>query len=183
MDIDVGQRLKTLRSKQGLTQRELARRAGVTHVTVSLLERDRINPSLGLLKKVVAGLSMTLGEFFSAEDGAGQRQVFYARDELHLLAEGRITLRQVGANLRGRALQVIMGEYRPGSDTGTQSYSHEGEEAGIVVKGRIEMTVGGQTRILGPGDAYYFESATPHRVRNTGRETCLVIGACTPPSF
>ena len=45
---------------------------------------------------------------------------------------------------------------------------HEGEEGGVVVRGRIELTVGGETRVLGPGDAYYFTSAIPHRFRNAG---------------
>jgi mannose-6-phosphate isomerase-like protein (cupin superfamily) len=51
------------------------------------------------------------------------------------------------------------------------------------VSGRIELTVGGQTRLLGPGDAYYFSSAVPHRFRNVGDEPCEIISASTPPTF
>jgi mannose-6-phosphate isomerase-like protein (cupin superfamily) len=60
---------------------------------------------------------------------------------------------------------------------------HQGEEGGVVVRGRIELTIGGESRVLGPGDAYYFTSAVPHRFRNTGNEPCEIISASTPPTF
>ena len=60
---------------------------------------------------------------------------------------------------------------------------HEGEEGGIVLSGRLEVTVDDERRILGPGDAYYFESRRPHRFRCVGPVPCEVISACTPPTF
>ena len=53
----------------------------------------------------------------------------------------------------------------------------------MVVRGRIELTVGGTTRVLGPGEAYYFSSTIPHRFRNVGREPCEIISASAPPTF
>jgi mannose-6-phosphate isomerase-like protein (cupin superfamily) len=61
--------------------------------------------------------------------------------------------------------------------------SHKGEEGGIVIKGRIELTVGAASRVLTVGDAYYFSSAVPHRFRNAGREECEIISASSPPTF
>jgi len=60
---------------------------------------------------------------------------------------------------------------------------HEGEEGGVVVRGRVELTIGADSRVLGPGDAYYFTSAIPHRFRNNGSDTCEIISASTPPTF
>jgi mannose-6-phosphate isomerase-like protein (cupin superfamily) len=73
--------------------------------------------------------------------------------------------------------------YAPGADTGSEMLRHAGEEGGVVVSGRVEVTIGGQTRILGPGDAYYFASAVPHRFRNRGRERCEIISASNPPTL
>ena len=73
--------------------------------------------------------------------------------------------------------------YDVGADTGETMLSHAGEEAGIVIRGRLEVTVGQQVRVLGPGEAYLFESRTPHRFRNARRIKCIVIAATTPPSF
>src|ERR671939_529654 len=90
-----------------------------------------------------------------AAHGLSQRQL--------AKAAGAISYRQVGRSLRGRALQMIHERYAPGADTGRALLSHEGEEAGVVVRGRIEVTVAGQRRILGPGEAYAFDSRLPHR--------------------
>ena len=56
-------------------------------------------------------------------------------------------------------------------------------DGGIVLSGRLEVTVGDERRILGPGDAYAFDSRRPHRFRCIGPVPCEVVSACTPPSF
>ena len=95
---------------------------------------------------------------------------------------GGISLRQVGDG-SAHQLQMLHERYAPGADTGAETYSHDGEEAGIVVSGRVEITVGEVTRELGPGEAYVFDSRIPHRFRNLGDEDCVLISACTPPTF
>lgn len=52
-----------------------------------------------------------------------------------------------------------------------------------MLSGRLEVTVDDERRILGAGDAYYFESRRPHRFRCVGPVPCEVISACTPPTF
>ena len=99
------------------------------------------------------------------------------------ISEGKISYRQVGRDLSGKALQVLHEVYKPGADTGRNMLSHQGEEAGVVVKGKLEVTVGADRKVLGAGDAYYFESHRPHRFRAIGDEETMVVTACTPPSF
>jgi mannose-6-phosphate isomerase-like protein (cupin superfamily) len=94
-----------------------------------------------------------------------------------------VSLRLVAAQRPNRAMTIMHERYRPKADTGADMLSHKGEEGGIVVAGRIELTVGAQSRVLGPGDAYYFTSAVPHRFRNCGEESCEIISASTPPTF
>ena len=60
MSIDVGARLKHVREVHGLSQRELARRAGVTNGLISLIEQNRVSPSVGSLKKVLDGLGIAI---------------------------------------------------------------------------------------------------------------------------
>ena len=180
MSIDVGNHLKAVRTMYGLSQRELAKRAGVTNGTISLIEQNRVSPSVSSLKKVLDGIPMSLAEFFTL-DLQSDPQVFYAKDELTDIGEGDISFRLVAAKRPNRALSVMHGRYTPGADTGEDTLSNKGEEGGIVLSGNIELTVGGQTRILGPGDAYYFLSTVPHRFRNPGSEPCEIFSACTPP--
>lgn len=182
-DIDIGSRLKAVRLAAKLSQRELARRAGVTNATISLIEANQMNPSVGALKRVLDGLPMSLAQFFALEDAPVTSKPFYAADELVEVGKGKISFRQVGADLRSRALQILVERYAPGADTGRVMLKHAGEEGGVVIRGRLEVTVAEQTRVLGPGDAYYFESDQPHRFRNIGPDPCELISACTPPTF
>ncbi|PKU24444.1 cupin domain-containing protein [Telmatospirillum siberiense] len=182
MDIDVGARLKAVRQRLHLSQRELARRAGITNASISLIESNRLNPSVGALKRVLDGIPMGLAEFFAMEMETPP-QVFYGSADFVEIVSGDISYRQVGRDLTGRALQIMLERYVAGADTGRVPLSHDGEEGGVVIAGRLEVTVGDQMRVLGPGEAYYFHSRTPHRFRNVGREDCRVISACTPPSF
>lgn len=178
----IGVELKNLRNRQGLSQRQLALLAGVSNATVSLIEHGRTDPSLGLLKRILDALGVSFAEFFAAQRSAAGKY-FYTSDELSEIGSGPISYRQVGGDLLDSKLQILHERYRPGADTGRSMLSHESEEGGIVLQGRLEVTVGDQVRTLTNGDAYRFNSRLPHRFRNTGSEDCIVVSACTPPSF
>jgi transcriptional regulator with XRE-family HTH domain len=182
MTIDVGARLRNVRTTFGLSQRELARRAGVTNGHISLIEQNRVSPSVSSLKKVLDGVPMSLAEFFTL-DLSTAPQAFFGTDELVELGNAEVSLRLVAAQRPGRQLTVLHERYAVGAATGEEMLAHRGEEAGVVVRGRVELMVGGTKRVLGPGEAYYFSSQLPHRFRNVGRETCEIISASTPPSF
>ncbi len=182
MDQEIGRRLKRIRQAYGLSQRQLARQAGVANATISQIEAGKLNPTVSMLKKVLDGIPISLGEFFGDEFEARDR-VFFRADELTEIADGGVSFRQVGKNLSNRAIQLIRECYQPGAGTGKHAITHEGEECGIVLAGRLEVTVGDETAVLGKGDAYYFKSSQPHRFRNTGNEPCELITACTPPTF
>ena len=48
-----------------MSQRFLAKRAGVTNSTISLIESNQVNPSVGALKRILDGIPIGLAEFFS----------------------------------------------------------------------------------------------------------------------
>ena len=53
------------RKLSGMTQKELAEKAGMTQGDISKIERGNANPSLGTLKKLAEGMGMTLQLVFS----------------------------------------------------------------------------------------------------------------------
>lgn len=179
---NIGPKLKSLRVSRGLSQRRLAARAGVSNATVSLIEHGRTNPSTGLLKRILDALGVSFAEFFASTSLRGDKY-FYRQDELSEISSGPISYLQVGSNLSGSQLQILYERYRPGADTGQSMLSHDAEEGGIILQGRLEVTVGEQVQTLSAGDAYRFNSRLPHRFRNTGNEDCVIVSACTPPSF
>jgi transcriptional regulator with XRE-family HTH domain len=182
MTLDVGTHLKAVRQMYGLSQRELAKRAGVTNGLISLIEQNRVSPSVSSLKKVLDGIPMALADFFTLELG-GHPQVFFPREELSDIGNANVELRLVGGRLAKRSMSILHERYAPNADTGEEMLTHSGEEGGVIVSGKIELTVGGEARVLGPGDAYYFKSSLPHRFRNPGREECEIVSASSPPTF
>ncbi len=190
--LDIGARLRDVRVARRLSQRELARKSGVTNGLISQIEQNHSSPSVSSLKRILDAIPMSLSEFF-ADDFEAAPKIFFRADELreinpvrlfpHLAGKAAtISFRQVGDSTQ-HSIQMLHESYAPGADTGVELYSHDAEEAGIVVEGLIEITVGEQTETLGPGDAYIFDSRTPHRFRNPGDTTCVIVSACTPASF
>jgi transcriptional regulator with XRE-family HTH domain len=182
MNIDVGARLRAIRQMHALSQRELARRAGVTNGLISLVEMNRVSPSVSSLKKLLDGIPMSLAEFFTG-DFNQRTPVFYGVDELLEIGNEEVSLRLVAATRSGRQMTLLHEHYEPGAATGDEMLAHKGEEGGVVVRGRIELTVAHETRVLGAGEAYYFPSNLPHRFRNPGREVCEIVSCSTPPTF
>lgn len=184
MDIDVGAKLRIVRLRHQLSQRALAKKAGVANATISLIESGSTSPSVSALKRILAGIPMTLAEFFSDELPGMKSEVFYRAESLTEISGGAgISYRQIGSAKAGHALQILYESYEVGADTGLIMLQHEGEEGAVILSGRLEVTVGEQTRVLGAGDAYYFNSRLPHRFRNVGSEVCALVSSCSPPTF
>lgn len=182
--MDVGIRLQSIRKLKGLSQRELAKRAGVTNSTISMIEKNSVSPSISSLKKVLNGIPMSLVEFFSQEiETDNPTQIVYKAHELIDISDGAVTMKLVGKGHPSRSIAFLSETYPPGADTGEEMLVHDGEEAGILISGRLELIVAEHTYVLETGDSYYFESSKPHRFRNLYAEPALLISATTPANF
>lgn len=182
-DLKLAPRLQALRQRHKLSLRELSRRTGIAVSFLSALERGQNNVSVAKLKTILDALGSTLGEFFGRQTPPPAQVVYRKKELLEISAQKGISFLEVAAGRPGRALQLLIERYEPGADTGAEAYRHEAEEAGVVLKGTLELTVDGQVYELKPGDAYYFDSRRPHRFRNLGRVAVEAISVNTPPSF
>ena len=186
-DFDVGARLRQCRVERGLSQRQLADAAGVPHGQISMVETNRSSPSVASLRKILSGLNMTMAAFFDPGERPGG-QVFFTPQERRDLTSrltrrvgaARVSIAQIG-DAEAHNLQILHERYEPGADTGRSMLAHASNEGGIVISGEIEVTVGGQVRVLRAGDAYLFDSTLPHRFRNVSDRPAEIISACTPP--
>lgn len=174
MSLDVGQRLHLIRKINGWSQRELARRAGVTNSAISQMEQGRISPSVASLKKVLDGVPISLADFFSA-DLAASANAFYRSNQMPNIGESNITSKLLAADKRRRKMSVVWEFYPPGADTGEVLLTVNGERAGIVFDGELEVAVGAETQALRSGDGFYIESLRPHRIRNAGTMGCIAV--------
>ena len=181
----IGDRLKQLRQRRNLAVRELALRAGVSHSSISLIERDLVSPSLDTLMAITDALGTTLLGFLSELSHEIGTSPFYRESDLPEIGDpgGQgISYRMVGANHPNRHILMLHERYAPRTET-TNTITHRAQEAGIVTRGSIELTVGTDTAILEAGDGYYFDSRAPHKFRNISDDVSEIISAVSPPSF
>jgi len=63
--VKIGEHLKKLRKKYGLSGEELAYRSGVSHSQVTRIESGKQNPTISTLISICKGLNITLDDFFA----------------------------------------------------------------------------------------------------------------------
>jgi mannose-6-phosphate isomerase-like protein (cupin superfamily) len=148
-----------------------------------MIEHGQVSPSVNSLKKVLDGVPMTLAEFFSLDLNENAR-VFYKSSSLNEEVFGDIirkTLRIAGKNSNG--ILATQEKFLPGSDTGEDMLSQSGSQAGFIVKGQLEVTVGGEVEQLESGDAFYFPRRRPYRFRNLSTETSEIVSMIVPEAL
>src|ERR1044072_7478511 len=179
----IGTKLKELRRRRDLGVRELATRSGISHSTISLIERDKMSPSIDTLGAVLDALGTTLPGFFSDLQSSLPYSPFYSSENLVEIGKVEtISYRVIGLDHPNRQLLMLHERYAPGADTG-EEFTHAAQEAGMVLSGVVEITVGNQKRVLEPGDGYYFDSRLPHRFRNVDDGQSEILSAITPPTY
>jgi transcriptional regulator with XRE-family HTH domain len=177
--IDIGMRLKELRTRCGLSQTELARMVGVTPSNISQIENNLIYPSLPALLKMAEILTVDMSSFFQGTAEGRKRVVFPASEAMEMktpaFAEGSIytkLLVPVDLNPRGEPYLIEIPAER---SLQSHFFAHKGEEIGYVIAGEIQVKVGGEIHTARPGDIIVLESQIPSQWKNTGKETAKLL--------
>ena len=82
-----------------------------------------------------------------------------------------------------RSIALGVSTYEPGGSTGDDLYTHDGEEAGLVLDGEIDLFLEDRVFRLRAGDSFSFESTRPHRFVNAGPGQARIVWANTPVSL
>lgn len=179
----IGVKLRELRRRRDLSIRELAMRSGISHSTISLIERDRMSPSIDTLSAVLDALGTTLPGFFSDLQSGLPYTPFYNAADLPEIGKAEtVSYRVIGLNHPNRQLLMLHESYAVGASSG-QVFTHAAQEAGMIIKGAVEVTVGDHKKILREGEGYYFDSRLPHSFRNVHDDKSEILSAITPPTY
>lgn len=189
----IGGRLGELRREHRYSIRKLADRAGVSASLISDVERGRVEPSISTLKRLSSALGTTLTYFFSEPEKQTGR-VVRAEDRVVLrgqdgTGEARSAIQTSGIRFelaspdQAEVIEAIIGRYEVGASLGDEPVTHEGEEWGMVLRGRLKVWVGDEIHFLDPGDAIWYPSTTPHRMENVADEPTEYIWIDTPKTF
>ncbi|MCQ8781996.1 helix-turn-helix domain-containing protein [Mangrovibrevibacter kandeliae] len=184
---EIGPAMRDRRKAVGLTLSEVAERAGLSVGHLSQVERGLSTPTIRQLQGIARALGVTIGWFFRADVPPEPSE----EDDVVVRAGRR---RRVGMPSLGivdellvpdleRALELLHCTLEPGAGSGSEPYTHEGEEAGVILAGEMELWVDERLYRLKTGDSFAFASTRPHRYRNAGTVPLRLVWAITPPSY
>jgi transcriptional regulator with XRE-family HTH domain/KaiC/GvpD/RAD55 family RecA-like ATPase len=177
--IELGLRLKEVRSKRGLSQTELAKLVGVTPSTISQVESNLIYPSLPALVKMAEVLSVEVSSFFQAKTEMGKRLVFPATEasvvKLSDMPEETIMAKLLTPVDFDAKAEPYLIEIAPEAKLPSHFFIHKGEEIGYVLSGRLQMTVEKAVHKLRSGDVVYLASEMPTQWSNPGPGTAKLL--------
>jgi transcriptional regulator with XRE-family HTH domain len=183
----LGLKLRLARQAKGWTLRELAERCECSESLLSKVENGHAMPSLQKLHRLVRLLDTNIAWLFDEavpDTGpihrAGERP-FITLDDSPGDHAG-VRFERIIPYATGHMLQSSIHHIDVGGQSG-EAVSHDGEETGFVLKGRIELDIDGITYLLSAGDAFCFASRLAHSYRNVGEEPASILWTCTPPTF
>lgn len=178
----LGNRLKQLRQRNGLSQREMGRQAGVTNSNISMIEQGLISPSITSLERLLAVIPMSLEQFFSWNPETAEGQVF--RSDSIGTTPGSDSGLQVqtlppgGLSFAGVAPPILERRFlAPGSDTGSQFRKEPHALIAWLLEGELELSMGARVFSLASDDGFYLPAQQVYRLRNLARVGAHLVWA------
>ena len=161
--MDIGNKIRELRTRKGLTLEELASRSELTKGFLSQLERDLTSPSIDSLSDILEALGTNLAEFF--QEDKNDQFIFHA-DDFFVDEREDCTVNWIVPNTQKNQMEP-----------------HDGEEFGYVVEGSVVLVCDGEEHPLRRGETFYLHGRSFHLLKNVRKTTARVLWVSTPPLF
>ncbi len=175
----IGERIRRLRLKKSMGLVELGRHTGLSASFLSQLETGRVVPTLRNLARIAMVFSKDLSYFFEREPQAVFR-IHRRKDRLRLPQTGvenpTYFFESLGYMVPDRHMDPYFAEFIPLEKLmAPAAHLHPGYEFLYLLEGELEVHHGEQACMLGPGDALYFDSSTPHSYHCAGKKSASAI--------
>jgi len=169
---NLGRNIQALREARGQTQLQIAKIAGVPRATWANLESGAANPTLAVLVKVAAALSIRLEELIQPPRRFGR---LYPAESLPVRRNGPVSIRKLlPESIPG--LEIERMDLPPGGSMTGVPHTVGTREYLTCESGEIQLSVGGANFSLAPGDVVVFRGDQKHGYRNAG--TVEAIAYC-----
>lgn len=176
----IGEKIKDLRNRNGLTQQELADRAELTKGYISQLERGQVAPSVVTLLDLIECLGTTPSEFFRETEE--EHVVYSEEDFFEKIDEAGNGIQWIVPNAQQNQMEPLLVVLQP-KEALAEDKPHEGEEFGYVISGHIQLRLGDNVYMVKAGESFYFSANKKHSIANTGAIRAKLIWVSTPPTF
>ena len=179
--MNIGNEIKRLRVKNGLTQEELADRCELSKGFISQIERDLASPSISTLSDILQCLGTDLKNFFNKET---EENIVFKSDDVFVKEykdEGSI-INWIVPDSQKNDMEPIIIELLPGGKSYVDS-PHEGEEFGYVLSGSIVLHMGTRKFRVKSHESFYYKANAVHYIENTNKNNAKVLWVSSPPTF
>jgi transcriptional regulator with XRE-family HTH domain len=167
LTIDVGARLRQLRTERNKSMRALARESGLSTNALSMIERGRTSPSVSTLFKLAEALDVPITAFFRLEPPRQDLVFTRLADRKRVPINKGVWEGLSGEAFTGRVEPFVL-NLLPGAGSGPFGMLHTGSEFALCLSGQVEYEIEDQKLILNPGDSLMFVAQQRHRWRNAG---------------
>lgn len=176
---DVGTRVKELRMKLGMSQKDLADKVGLTTSFISQLENNQVSPSLNSFLQIAGALGSNPADLLQDNKEAQDARWLISRESaaknLCEKERGYSIFRIVSGDNTSAYITVI----NPGADLSGHFMNYRKDELIHVIRGTVSVKVGSTERALRPGDSVYLRDSLPSRWVNTTDEEVELLLVCT----
>jgi transcriptional regulator with XRE-family HTH domain len=176
----IGERIRNLRQSSNLTQEELAERANLTKGFISQIERDLTSISLDSLVQILEALDENISDFF--KEASEEKIVYREKDRVAIEKEKIEKFELLVPGSTNRRLEPILLTLQKGESTPKEK-PHEGEEFGLVLRGRVNLRFGREILKLKKGECFYLSAEKEHWLQNSGSKEVVILWISSPPSF
>jgi transcriptional regulator with XRE-family HTH domain len=176
----IGERIRNLRQLSNLTQEELAERANLTKGFISQIERDLTSISLDSLIPILEALDENISDFF--REASQEKIVYREKDRVAIEKEKIEKFELLVPGSTNRRLEPILLTLRKGEFTPKEK-PHEGEEFGLVLRGRVNLRFGREILKLKKGECFYLSAEKEHWLHNSSLREAVILWISSPPSF
>jgi transcriptional regulator with XRE-family HTH domain len=175
-DLRLGESVRLLRQRLGLSIQEVGRRTGLSNGMISQLERGLATPSIRTLRLLSLALQVPISYFFEnrGEPPAAPYIVRRAQRRLLRLTPSGVLKESLAPNTPGE-MELYELTLNPGGTSGPDFVRHQGEKAGYVLAGRLRLWLDHEAHLLEPGDSFRFPSLVPHMFDNPAEEPARIV--------
>ena len=180
IDEAVGTRIRALRKSKALLLKTIATKTGFSIGFLSQIERGLSSPTLRALMTLADAMQVNLADIIRGATAPLPTAPVITRaadrSSITLWKSGIRKLALAGGGLAaGAPFSMTLLEFAARASSGVELYTHQGEEAGYVLQGRLLLEFSDRRWILEPGDSFHFASDIPHRFENPLRRKVVAV--------
>jgi transcriptional regulator with XRE-family HTH domain len=177
----LGNRIRERRRELKMSLRDLAEQVDLTASFLSQIERDLASPSIESLRKISDALEVPIFYFLMESPGKSP-VVRHDRRQKLTVPGSNLTYELLTPDLN-RKMEAFLSQREPGDEKIITPLRQYTEELIYVMEGQLEIELGDEVFLLGPGDSIYFEGPLLRRLVARGDTTLRFISVITPPIF